>query len=59
MSNNVKLEYTLIDRENGKVLNVHSSREDARSEKRDWKAEGFQVDIIQSRFQHVFSKVVR
>lgn len=59
MSRNVKFEYTLIDRTDNKVLNIHTTRENARNEKRDWASEGFQVDIVQSRFQHVYSKVVR
>jgi hypothetical protein len=59
MSRNVKFEYTLIDRTDNRILNIHATRQDAREEMRDWKAEGFDVAILQSRYQHVFTKQVR
>lgn len=55
----IKYSYTVIDRQSGKTLNIHPNREDARSTKRDWKAEGFDVAIVQSKYVHLIDREVR
>lgn len=55
----LKYSYSVVDRDTGKVVNIHSTRSDAREEKAAWKSEGFNVEIIQSTFVHVYSKAIR
>jgi len=59
MSKNVKLTYTVMNRETGKVYNIFSDRESARTEKRGWKEVGEDAIILQSRYQHVYTQQVR
>ena len=55
----IKYSYTLLDRQSGKTLNIHKSREDARSEAREWREVDVKVDIVQSKYVHIIDRVVR
>lgn len=55
----VKFQYRVVDRDTGKTINIHPNREDARETKRDWKAEGFNVAIVQSKYVHIIDKEIR
>lgn len=55
----VKFQYRVVDRDTGKTINIHPNREDAREAKRDWKAEGFNVAIVQSKYVHIIDKEIR
>lgn len=55
----IQYKYSVVDRDTGKTINIHNNREDARSDKRDWKAEGFNVAIVQSKYVFIVSKEVR
>lgn len=55
----IKFQYRVVDRNTGKTINIHPNREDARETKRDWKAEGFDVAIVQSKYVHLIDREVR
>ncbi len=55
----IKYSYTVLDRQSGKTLNIHNNRQDARCTKREWKSEGFDVAIVQSKYVHIIDREVR
>lgn len=55
----VKYDYLIVNKQDGEVFDILRTRKDARYEKNLHKGRGYDVKIIQQKYQHIESKEVR